>query len=700
MPRNTNHSLSPKAERCLLLDTTPQRNRRRGGWKVLARLFALSFLGALSYAGWWSQQISLWDDIRRPGPLIQATSRDNTQIYDRSGVLIGELFDQYQVHIPYKDLPKQLIAAIVAIEDRNFFQHRGIDPVAIGRAAWSSLRHQRYTQGASTITQQLVRHYLLSPERTLARKLREAALSLRLERELSKEQILELYCNQLFLGNGAYGVGAAALRYFGKALDQLAVHELAVLAGLFQSPSRFNPVKAPALAQRRQREVLRAMQQTGVLTQESAQQWAKQSIQYQDYKPVRLQAAPYFIDYIEAEASRILGDLPIQSSGLRIHTTLDQSMQSAATAAIQSNASHLQKVESRVYRRRVGDRAKSGMAIEAAMLTVDPRTGEILAMQGGRDYRVSQFNRTVSSLRSPGSAFKPAVFSLALNRSWNWSDMLLIAPIAIDTYRPKNYQQEFLSEATLLRSFYHSMNTPTIELANKIGMDALLEHARRLGVTSPLKREIGTALGSSEVTMLDLARMYSTFAAEGKLIQPIAINRITDRAGKVLYEAPTLEMRTSRPLSPQIAYLMTQGMKDVLRHGTGAGAASFARVAAGKTGTSDRSTDNWFCGYTPEMVTIVWVGTDDQAEILGKSTGGSLALPIWESFMNQALAIAPPSNFTEPPGIESAVIDPRFGHQSPSGIRMYFLQGRTPIKERSDLDVVRRDQGFRNIFGY
>jgi penicillin-binding protein 1A len=340
--------------------------------------------------------------------------------------------------------------------------------------------------------------------------------------------------------------------------------------------------------------------------------------------------------------------------------------------------------------------------LEAALLSVDPNTGEILAMVGGRNYNTSKFNRTHQALRSPGSAFKPVVYAQALAQNWKWSDLIFVSPITIDNYRPRTPDEDFGKETTLLRAFYRSMNTPTVEIGQKIGLKPVVDMAKHLGIRTPLKDEFGILLGSSDVSMMDLSRMYSSFANSGKLVEHIAITKIVNRDGKILYQAPSVSARSTSAVSPQIAFLMTEGMRTVLQFGTAASAGHLANYAVGKTGTSNDSTDNWFCGYAPNLTTIVWVGTDEHARMFGNATGSKLALPIWEKYMATAFKIRPPTHVNPPDNVVATVVNPQFGTRADTGVRMYFLKGNEPPAESaaSALEALSATSaaGYRDVF--
>lgn len=620
--------------------------------------------------------------------------KENSIIFDRHKNKIGELFSHYRIYVSYDQLPLELIDAIIAIEDRRFFGHKGIDIKGILRAIYERLKGSPTVQGGSTLTQQVVKHFLLPSEKTIERKIKEMAMALHLETILDKKKIFEIYANAMFLGNGANGVGAAAHRYFGKDLSELEPHELALIAGLFQSPSRYNPHRHPKRAKARQIDVIKALYASGKITKKLAREMIRKPLSYKSYHPLNHKLAPHFIDYIEEETRDILGKY-IKNQGLRIHTTLDSKLQRMALASLKESRDLLGRAGRFVVANRPH---KAKHSIEAALIATDPRNGHILAMVGGRDYTRSQFNRTIKAKRQPGSAFKPVIYSLALTRGFKWSDLLYVAPVSIDNYRPRNHSGSFLTETTMLRAFYKSINTSAIEVGYKLGIDAFLKQAKKLGITSPIRKEIGAVIGSSEVTMQDLAVMYGTFANQGVKSRPIAITKILDRKGKLLYRAPSLKRSQDRVISQQVAYLMTQGLRAVFQYGTAYKKNHMARYAAGKTGTSNASKDNWFCGYSSDLVAVVWVGSDESLPLARYATGSSLALPIWDRFMNRAIPYRKSKPIIAPKRIVSKVIHPLYGHLDRAGIKMYFIEGSEPTRDSSDLQTVSKFGKYRSIF--
>ena len=631
----------------------------------------------------WAADLVIPDRDEALDGILDHHDRDNTLVFAREGELIAEVFSEYRIYVPYSEIPQTLINAVLAIEDRNFFTHRGFDLQAMFRALIHNLKVRRISQGASTITQQVVKNYSLSRKKKFRRKIKEILLAIELERVMSKERILTIYLNNLFLGNRSYGAEAAAYSYFGKPLHKLNLAESAMIAGLFRSPSKHDPTRFPQLAKKRQRQVLQAMVETGHITASEMQQAASEPLTFQRYRRARRgQSAPYFVDHVVKRAADILQWPTVSDQGLRIYTTLD--------LVSQKQASH---IVANMDKLRV---ATKGM--EVALLSVNPNTGEILTMIGGRDYRKSKFNRTLQALRPPGSAFKPIVYSYALSQGISWHDINFIAPIAIDAYRPRERRQEFLKETTLYRSFYKSLNLPVIDLTKKFGLKHIITHAHNLGIDTPLKDEMGTVLGGSDLRMIEMANVYSVFANTGFLVTPIAITRIEDRAGKVLYIAPQLAERRRQVLSEQISYLMTVAMKDVFRRGTASHYQGFSRWAAGKTGTSDEGRDSWFCGYSRDRVTVVWLGKDDFSPNSKHTFGATVALPVWAEFMATVTKPSLRRDFPIPTGVVAARVNPRYGHLDASGIRMYFLVGRAPTRKHSPYEALSKNPDFRGFF--
>ncbi len=567
--------------------------------------------------------------------LLYAPPSQATRIYAANGELIASLYHENRAYVRLSAIPRVLQQAVIAIEDERFYAHLGVDPVGIGRALWVNLTRNRILEGGSTITQQLARTLFLTPERTLARKLREILLALEIERHLTKDEILERYLNQVYFGNGAYGVEMAARVYFDKGVGELTLPEAALLAGLIQAPSRYDPFQNFPAAKRRQEQVLRKMAELGFLTPQQAEAALR--------APLRLRRtpinaglvgirAPYFVSYLLPFLVRRYGEERVYRGGLRVYTTLDV---------------RLQELAQRVVRLGVAE-ARRLRVTQGALVAIDPRTGHIKAMVGGVDFRQSQFNRAWQARRQPGSAFKPFIYVTALERGFSPEHILLDEPIryripGFGTWEPKNYDRKFRGPISLRQALEHSRNIPAVRLLAELGPQAVIETAHRMGIQSPLAPNLSLALGTSEVTVLEMASAYGTLAAGGIYTQPVAVTRVTDPSGRVLDEFSP-ERRIA--LRPEVAYAMTDLLRGVILRGTGR-AADIGRPAAGKTGTTDDYRNAWFVGYTPQLLVAVWVGNDDNTPMRGV-VGGNVPARLWAQFMRAALASEPPADFPRP----------------------------------------------------
>jgi membrane peptidoglycan carboxypeptidase len=672
---------------------------------VLSITVVLGGLGAFM----WLYELGIFDDQTHKLAMIRDWKiADNTVVFDKDGTPIAELFDKYSRRVALRDAPPLLIDSILAVEDRKFWRHSGIDLAAMARVAVQFVLQQgEFSQGGSTITQQLVRNFLLTRDKTIARKIQEIALAMQLEKMMTKEQILELYINVLYLGNGAFGVGAAAERYFGKTLNGLEPQELILIAGLFQSPSRYDPAKFPDRAKRRQRHVIDSLIAVGQIKRDEGAKIAKAELHYQPYQSQYGRNAPYYIDFITQEASELLGVSPevIKGEGLRIYTNLDQGIQSHAEQAVKRSEVVIKALEKRISNQLI-PRNPSGKAprIEVAAVVVDHVTNQIVGMVGGRNYQFSQFNRAATARRSPGSAFKPILYSLALQRGFKWSDMLYVSPVHLGDYRPKSTESDYLTETTLLRSFYRSINAPALELATRIGTPAIIEHAKKMGIESPLHDEYGVVLGGSAASLLDMARVYGVFARGGKAAKIGAISKIEDGRGKVIFEksggqniAPSAE-DMQVVLDSKVNHLMKEGLRDVFKFGTAHAYSELGEFAAGKTGTSNNSKDNWFCGFDARHVLIVWIGSDNYLPVDNGENGATLALPLWADIMTKIGERKAEKYWNPPPGVVSRIVHSHYGTLSPSGVQMWFLEDNLPSEKSNGLELVKKDNGYRGIF--
>ncbi|MBX5479999.1 MAG: PBP1A family penicillin-binding protein [Pyrinomonas methylaliphatogenes] len=591
--------------------------------------------------------------------------------------------------IGFKDLPPHLVKAILVTEDRSFFEHPGINFRGILRALW-----RRYDadpnsplarQGGSSITQQLVKNLLLSPERTLRRKLAEAYMSLILETRLSKEEIFALYCNEVYLGQQAgfsiNGFGEAAQAYFNKDVTELTLPEAAFLAGLIRSPNRYNPYRDPERATARRNQVLQSMAEAGAITPQEAAEAQATPLKVAPAKGrVDISEAPYFVDYVQNLLGDYLADMSA-AQHLRIYTSIDMDLQRAAYAAVAKQLAALDRV---LARRKIAPGT-----VQAALVALNAQTGEIVAMVGGRDYEKSQLNR-VEALRQPGSVFKPFVYATALNTAYDPVPRVITAATTFmdepktftfddQEYSPGNFGDQYTyAPVTLRDALVRSLNVVTVEVANEVTIGRVMNLAAKAGLPKPARPYLAMALGTNEATPLQIASAYTAFAQNGVRVTPVAIDRITTGRGETVV-APVGQK--NEVLTPEVAFIMTSMMKDVVNRGTAARlrARGFRANVAGKTGTSR---DGWFAGYTPSLVCVVWVGFDDGSQL--GLTGADSALPIWADFMTAALNEHPEwtGDWQMPAGIETAEIDPTTGQlaapDSPNKRLEYFIRGTAP----------------------
>jgi len=594
----------------------------------------------------------------------------SSKIYDRYNKMIGEIYIEKRTLAPYDKIPRQVVNAFVAAEDANFFRHRGIDFTAVARAAIKDLLGGSFAQGGSTITQQTVKNLFLTREKSIRRKLKELILAYRMERKMSKEEILYLYLNQIYLGEGAYGVEAASRSYFGKGVNELGLAEGALLAGLPKAPTRYSPRMHPDLAKGRQRYVLRRMVEAGFLPQAEADNAYAAKIVLVPPSTFRSKAA-YFLEQVRMVLAEKYGTESLYRDGLRIYTTIDTRLQEVAHDALIEGI-------------RATEEKNKYEGLQGAVLALDPHTGAVLAMVGGTDFEQSQFNRALQARRQPGSAFKPIVYAAALSTGKTLVSMTDDSPIEFDRteeelWKPKNYDGTFLGPIPLIEAMARSRNLATIRLLNEVGVNSALRTAKALGITSPIARNLSIALGSSGVTPLEMCVAYATFANGGLRPAPFFLREVRDAKGNVLERtAPTAE----RAILPDTAYLMVRMMQEVILNGTGRAARGLGHHLAGKTGTTNENTDAWFIGYSPDLVGGVWIGFDTPRPLGDRQSAAAVALPIWIRFMGQVLPLFPNRNFPIPSGITFARVDPGTGKTLPSsfsgGTLLPFRVGTVP----------------------
>lgn len=594
----------------------------------------------------------------------------SSKIYDRYNQVIGEIYLEKRTLVPYRQIPPHVVNAFVAAEDANFFRHKGVDLTAIARAAVKDLLGGSFAQGGSTITQQTVKNLFLTHEKSISRKLKEMILAYRMEKKMTKEEILYLYLNQIYLGEGVYGIEAAARTYFGKGVGDLGIAEGALLAGLPKAPNRYSPRTNPDLAKGRQRYVLRRMVEAGFLSQAQADSAYGARIVLAPPSTFRSKAA-YFLEQVRVALIEKYGTESLYRDGLRIYTTIDTRLQEAAHDMLVEG---IRKTEER----------NGYEGLQGAVVALDPHTGAVLAMVGGTDFAQSQFNRALQARRQPGSAFKPIVYAAAIAAGKTVVSMTDDSPVEFDRteeeiWKPRNYDGTFLGPIPLITALAKSRNLATIRLLNDVGIEAALRTAKELGIESPIARNLSIALGSSGVTPLEMCTAYATFANGGRRPTPFFLREVRDAQGNVLQKTAP---RTEQAISPDTAYLMVRMMREVILGGTGRSARVLGRSLAGKTGTTNENTDAWFIGYSPDLVAGVWVGFDTPRPLGDRESAAVAALPIWIRFMGRVLPLFPDRDFPVPPGITFARVDPRAGTAlppgAPDGVLLPFRVGTVP----------------------
>jgi len=605
-----------------------------------------------------------------------------TQVFSECGELIGEFCIERRYPVALTEIAPVMIDAILAAEDDRFFDHQGISVWSIVRAAFANLRSREIRQGGSTITQQVVKSLLLSPERSYERKIKEAILATRLEQSLSKKDILTLYLNQIYFGRGAYGIEGAARVFFDKHARELNLVEASYLAALPKAPSFFSRHDR---ARERQHYVLQRMAALEVITPEQLREALAQEPAFSEPRNIALTAAPHFVEFIRRDLERTYGAHVLYNEGLRVETTLNMARQRAADAAVAKGS------ESYETRRGIPD---DGERVQAALLSLDPYSGSIHAMVGGRDYRESQFNRAVQAQRQPGSAFKPIIYAAALDKGYTPASLIVDSPLIFEDvsiqprrgarigfWEPQNYDRKFMGPITFRKALTQSRNIVTIKILRDIGIGYALSYARAMGLEGEHSQGLSLALGTFGVSLLNLVKAYGAFCAEGVYAEPVAVSRIVDRDGReIVRNRPKLVSA----LSPQTAYIMTTMLQSVVEEGTGRRVRALQRPCAGKTGTTNDVRDAWFIGFTPDVVTGVWVGFDDLRPLGRNETGAVAAAPIWLDYMQTVYTDEPVRSFRIPDGIVFERINPETGFAPQSkfepSIFECFKEGTQPIR--------------------
>ncbi len=721
-----------------------------------------------------------------------------SNVISAGGEKIGEFFELRREPVPLEKIPNVVINAFIASEDAQFFSHKGIDLRGITRALIKNFLAGRVTQGGSTITQQVARNLLLTPERKLSRKIKEVILAMRIERELSKKEILYLYLNEIYLGHGAYGVQSAAQNYFGTNVWELNLAEAAMLAGLPQAPSRYSPLLNPRLAKERQIYVLGRMLDDGYISKLQAIEARNQILNFLQKFDFNLRYAPYFVENIRQYLTEKYGFERVYQEGFQIHTTLNLEFQKAANVAVEKGLRELdkrqgyrgplRKLSSKEVKAFLENRSKSetfeeGKIIEGVvtevddvkkrievsfgdskgeipfaemrwarkpnpdiyylqdliqkpsialskydliqiriielkkspghlmthlsleqeplvqggLLSFDVQTGAVRALVGGLDFSKSEFNRVLQGRRQVGSTFKPVIYGAALEKGYTPASIIIDSPIIYkeieqeieEKWKPRNFGEKFFGDTTFANALALSRNIVTIKIAQDIKIDTIVSFARRLGIESPLIEDLSMALGSSSFTLDEMCRALAIFASGGKRVKPYFITKVLDREGKLIeaFEPPS---KPQEVVSPQLAYLMTHLLKGVIQFGTGKNAKDLNWPLAGKTGTTNDYADAWFLGYSPDILTGVWVGFDERKKLGEFETGSRAALPVWKEYMAYALQTMSKRDFPIPDGIVFVNIDQKTGKlvtpETKFQLSQAFIEGTEPKFTEEDLE--------------
>ncbi len=622
-----------------------------------------------------------------PWRLIQPPQ--SSVVFARDGSPIGQIGQQWRTSISIRTLPAHVPQAFVAIEDHRFYQHDGVDVVGIAGALRDNIMGSR--RGASTITQQLVGNMhpdvIDRTDRSLGRKLREQQAAREMEKRYTKQQILEAYLNQISFGRNFYGIETAARHYFGKPAARLTLAEAATLAGVVQGPALYDPVRHPDRARARRNVVLDRMAQLGYIEEPAASAAKREPLRTAPDLGMSA-AAPYLVDLVRRQAER--EGIPVGDGGYRIHTTIDPGMQLSAVQALEQGVRRIEASSGYRHPTRANRARGSTDYLQGAVVAIDASSGEILALAGGRDYAESPYNRAVTAMRQPGSAFKPFVFAAAIADSMPANEMLADTAITIRLpngtfYAPENADRRFAGPLTMREALSRSRNTTAVELGQRVGMESVIATARRLGIDTPISPYPASAIGASEVRLLDLVGAYSAFANLGGRVEAQAIRRIEDRQGRAVY-APVAQA-PQFVLDPRVAFIVRDMLRDAAERGTGTAARSAVPAhvpVAGKTGTTNDNADVWFVGMTPEVVAGVWLGFDRPRTITSGAGGGTLAAPIWGEMVGNFYSERTSGQWNPPAGLVALELDRETGElateETPTPRRHveYFVEGTEP----------------------
>ena len=599
-----------------------------------------------------------------------------SRIYDETDELITEFHVERRIFVSLGQMPPALKQAIIATEDARFYSHFGVDPMGIARAVYQNFRRGRIVEGGSTITQQLAKVLFLTPDRSLERKLKEAVLAVELERRYSKDRILEIYLNQIYFGHGAFGVEAASRTFFGKGVSELSPGECALLAGLPKAPATYSPFDHPEAAKRRRIIVLTRMVDTGAIRAEQAKRLGDSALSL--VPPERRRTTgQYYLEYVQQYLEAQYGPDLVFKGGLHVYTTLSPTMQLKAEAALREGLRTLETRRASL----AGKDAAAPERPEGALLSLEPQTGYIRAMVGGYDFFKSEFNRAVQARRQPGSAFKPFVYIAALEAGLTPASIVDDSPVQYPfgangkIWKPDNYDRKFRGPITYQQALEESINVATIKVQERIGVRRTVDVARRLGVESPLHENLSIALGTSDLTLLELTSAYGSLANQGAWVKPTAIRYVLDSQRKMLEENVP---QGRQALPPDLAYVVTHMMQGTIERGTGQAAKALGRPAAAKTGTTNDYSNAWFIGFTPHLATGVWVGYDRPRSLGKDETGSRVAVPIWTAFMKEALHGSPVEDFPIPEGVVLVPVDLSMAGTCSRPVMIAFISGTEP----------------------
>ncbi|MEW6076982.1 MAG: penicillin-binding protein 1A [Thermodesulfobacteriota bacterium] len=640
-----------------------------------ARKKRVSVLWFLIPAAFMGTAAGIYFSLAHDLPQIRALEDFNpsgvTRVYAADNTLLAELYIEKRDPIPYEQIPPMLIAALLATEDHRFFSHSGIDLKGIFRAGIRDLRVGEFVEGGSTITQQLAKTLFLTHKKDIQRKIKEVILAFQLERRYTKEQILELYLNQVYLGSGAYGVKAAAEKFFNKPPDQLTVAECALIAGMPKMPSRYSPLANKDLAIARRNTVLRQMLRYNIISRQEYESYSREPLVTQASSRSTT-GAPYFIEHIKSFLEDIVGAGPLYRGRLSVYTTLSGSLQQAAENAVSQGLATLGE--------RMSKKQLPGTP-QGALVALDVKTGGVLAMVGGKNFQESPFNRATMARRQPGSSFKPILYAYAVGHGFTPLTPILNTPAVFPGatkdlfWKPENFSKKYSGEVTLREALVHSQNIPAARVMNRLGPAPVVDFAAKMGISSPLAPYLSLALGASEITLLEMTSAYAVFPRMGSLIKPYGVNRIVDSKGRLLWQAKPV---SERVMPAEDAAIMTDMLQAVIQEGTGRSARDIPCPLAGKTGTTDSCKDALFIGYSKNIATGVWTGTDNYLTLGRDETGAMAALPIWKSFMTEAVALTGCEVFETPEGLTRVWFDPDTGERLPVGAGVSALIKKEP----------------------